>query len=128
MKRLMIPLLTLFFGLALGMQAQAASYKDVTPQEAKMLIEKTKDIVIIDVSPYFAKGHLPGAINYPVGDGSLDKAISMLDMDKTYLVYCHGDAPAIKGANKLIEAGFMKVFRLQGNYGAWVSAGYPVEM
>jgi rhodanese-related sulfurtransferase len=70
------------------------------------LIEKTQGIVILDVSPVYANGHLPGAINYPVGDGSLDKALPTLDKGKTYLVYCHADALAIAGAQKLVDAGF----------------------
>ena len=69
-----------------------------------------------------------GAINYYLGDGSLDEAIPMLDKDKPYLVYCHIDSVAIAGAQKLVDAGFMKVYRLEGNYAAWVDAGYPVEM
>ena len=103
------------------------NYVDVSPEEAKKLIEQTPDIVIIDVSPKYDEGHLPGAINYYVGDGSLDDAIPSLDMAVTYLVYCHVDSASIAGANKLIEAGFEKVYRLEGNYAAWVEAGYEVE-
>jgi len=42
-------------------------------------------------------------------------------------VYCHGDGPSIAGAQKLIDAGFKYVYRLEGNYGAWVDAGYEIE-
>lgn len=90
-------------------------------------MESTPDLVIIDVSPMYDKGHIPGAVNYYVGDGSLDNAIAMLDKTKTYLVYCHTDSASIMGATKLTDAGFEKVFRLKGNYSAWVDAGYPVE-
>ena len=103
-----------------------AGYTDVNPEEAKMLIEDNADIIIIDVSPLWAAGHLPGAISYPVGDGSLDTAIPMLDSEATYLVYCHGDEPSMLGAQKLVDAGFEMVYRLAGNYGAWVDAGYDI--
>lgn len=102
-------------------------YVDVSPQEAKALIEETPDLVIIDVSPKYAEGHLPGAINYYLGDGSLDEAIPILDKTKPYLVYCHVDSVAIAGAKKLVEAGVSEVYRLEGNYAAWVAAGYEVE-
>ncbi|MFA4915825.1 MAG: transposase [Syntrophales bacterium] len=62
-----------------------------------------------------------------LGDGSLDKAIPTLDKGKTCLVYCHSDTLSILGARKLIDEGFNKVYRLKGNYRAWVQAGYPVE-
>ena len=60
-------------------------------------------------------------------DGSLDAAIPTLDKDKPYLVYCHIDSVAIAGAQKLVDAGFPKVYRLEGNYSTWVEADYPVE-
>jgi len=106
---------------------QSNDYIDVTPEEAKNLIESNPELVIIDVSPNYANGHLPGAINYYVGDGSLDKAIPTLDKDKEYLVYCHVDSASILGAQKLIDAGFEMVYRLSGNFAAWVEADYPIE-
>jgi rhodanese-related sulfurtransferase len=103
------------------------TYIDVTPAEAKKLIEENPDLIIIDVSPAYAEGHLPGAVNYYLGDSSLDAAIPMLDKNATYLVYCHVDSVAIQGAQKLVDAGFKHVYRLAGNYAAWVDAGYPIE-
>lgn len=102
------------------------SYMDVTAVEAKVLIDDNPELIIIDVSPLWEAGHLPGAVNYPVGDGSLDDAIPMLDSMAKYLVYCHGDEPSMLGAQTLVDAGFDKVYRLEGNYSAWVDAGYDV--
>ena len=103
------------------------NYIDLSPVEAKELIDNNPDLVIIDVSPAYAEDHIPGAINYYLGDGSLDRAIPSLDKNKTYLVYCHVDSAAIQGAQKLIDAGFQNVYRLEGNYSAWVDAGYLTE-
>jgi len=127
---LSVPFLSVFvFMMICGLSYAAgkASYVDIPPAEAKALIEKTPDIIIIDVSPAYAKGHLPKAVHYYIGDGSLDKAIPKLDKEKTYLVYCHVDRVSIQGAKKLIDAGFKKVYRLKGSYKAWVDAGYPIE-
>jgi len=108
-------------------EPSANSYVDVTAAEAKALIDENPDLVVIDVSPAYALGHLPGAVNYPVGNGSLDEAIPTLDKNAAYLVYCHSDGPSISGAQKLVDAGFRTVYHLEGNYAAWVDAGYPVE-
>ena len=104
-----------------------AGYTDVTAAEAKDLIDTTPGLVIIDVSPMYAQGHIPGALNYYVGDGSLDAAIPTLDPNASYLVYCHTDTASIQGAQNLVDAGFTNVYRLEGNFAAWVDAGYPVE-
>lgn len=103
-------------------------YMDVSVEEAADLIASMPELVIIDVSPAYANGHLPNAINYPIGDGSLDEAIPMLDMDMSYLVYCHSDSASMDGAQMLIDAGFMNVYRLDGNYSAWVDAGFETVM
>jgi len=116
------------FVLGASFVSAQSSYMDVTPQEALKLMLETSDLVTIDVSPAYKMGHLPTAINHPVGDGSLDKAIPMLDKNMTYLVYCHADGPSISGSQKLVDAGVKKVYRLVGNYKAWNDAGYPVSM
>ena len=103
-------------------------YTDLEPAEAKKLIGDNPGIVVIDVSPHYDEGHLPGAVHYYAGDGSLDKAIPSLNKDATYLVYCHVDSVSMLGAQKLVDAGFTNVYRLKGNYRAWVDAGYSIEM
>ena len=110
-----------------GADSSSGGFMDVSVSKAKQLIETQADLVVIDVSPYFDQGHVPGAMSYPLGDGSLDAAIPSLDKSKPYLVYCHADGPAISGAQKLVDAGFSPVYRLEGNYQAWVNAGYPTE-
>lgn len=102
-------------------------YIDISVDAAKRLIEANPDIIILDVSSAYENGHIPGAINYYVGDGSLDEAIPSLDPESTYLVYCHFESASRLGAQKLINAGFENVYRLEGNYAGWVDAGYGVE-
>ncbi len=36
------------------------AYVDLSPMEAKELIDNTTDLIIIDVSPYYDQGHIPG--------------------------------------------------------------------
>jgi rhodanese-related sulfurtransferase len=102
-------------------------YLDVNAATADALIRTKDDLVVVDVSPYYDNGHLPGAVHLYLGDGSLEAAVPTLDTDVPYLVYCHADTPAITGAQKLIDAGFMPVYRLIGNYPGWAADGYPVE-
>ena len=102
-------------------------YTDVTPIEAKKMIDEKPELVVVDASPNYAEGHLPGAVNYYVGDGSLEKVIPTLDKTKDYLVYCHFESASRTGAAILTDAKFKNVYRLDGDYPAWVAAGYEVE-
>ena len=123
---LVIP--AILVGCTTAEETVTGSFTDVTAAEAKDLIDNNPDLIVIDVSPHYNNGHLPGAVHYYLGDGSLDAAIPMLDKNATYLVYCHVDSVAISGAEALIDAGITDVYRLEGNYAAWVDAGYPIEM
>ena len=122
-----ILILTTVFLLGCNEQATNEGYTDLSAAEAKEKIDSNPDIIIIDVSPHYDDGHIPGAVHY-YGDNSLDDAIPSLDKEKEYLVYCHADGPSIAAANKLVNAGFLHVYRLKGNYAAWVNAGYQVEI
>lgn len=105
------------------------SFVDINADEVKSKIDAGNFEAIFDVSPIFSEGHLPGATNANGSAGGTDLSVLIEGMDKTksYLVYCHGDSPAIAGAQLMEDAGFENVYRLEGNYGAWVEAGYDVE-
>lgn len=107
----------------------AVSFVDIHANTVKAKIDAGEFEAIFDVSPVYNQGHLPGATNANAGGGgtALSELIENMDKSKSYLVYCHGNAPAMAGAQLMEDAGFSNVFRLEGNYGAWVDAGYEVE-
>lgn len=107
----------------------AVSFLDIAAMEAKSKIDAGSFEAIFDVSPHYSSGHLPGATNANAGAGGTDLSVLIADMDKTkaYLVYCHANGPAMAGAQLMEDAGFSNVYRLEGNYGAWVDAGYTTE-
>ncbi|WP_317136224.1 rhodanese-like domain-containing protein [Methanochimaera problematica] len=99
-------------------------YTDVSPSKAKEMISDEK-VVVVDVSPVWSSGHLPGAINMPLS--AINDEIKYLSSDNDYLIYCHSDSASIEGAETFVNNGFTPVYRLDGNYRAWTDAGYPVE-
>lgn len=108
-------------------EEELEGYIEVSVEDAKELIDSMPEIIILDVSGAYDKGHIPGSINYYIGDGSLEAAIPTFDPEATYLVYCHFESASIAGAEMLAEAGFENVYRIVDGYPAWVEAGYPVE-
>ena len=107
------------------MEVPESGYIEIDALAAQALMESTPNLVIIDVSPSYAAGHLPGAISIPLSE--LQGRLGELDPANSHLVYCHGDGPAIAGAELLVVNGFSPVYRLLGNYSGWVNAGLPVE-
>ena len=105
------------------------SFVDIAASVVKSKIDADDFEAIFDVSPIFNVAHLPGATNAKgsAGGTDLSELIEGMDKTKSYLVYCHSDSPAMAGAQLMEDAGFENVYRLEGNFGAWVDAGYDVE-
>ncbi len=100
-------------------------YAEISAAEAKKLYDADPSLMILDVSGGWKEGHLPGAVN--IAFNQVSQNFDKLDKTRPILVYCHGDAPAIFVADLLGKNGYEKVYRLLGNYSAWVRAGYPIE-
>jgi len=104
-----------------------AKYNEIDVTAASDMIKTNPELTIIDTSPKFANGHIPGAVNYYVGGDSLDKAIVKLDKNSTYLVYADTDSASSVGAQKLADAGIKNVYRLVGNFSAWTNANLETK-
>ena len=111
-----------------GYEIEVHSYKDISALQLKQMMDENPDLIVIDVSPMYDKGHIPGSLSFPLGNGSFKSAMASWDKDEKYVIYCHGDAPAIEAAQMLVDGGFKHVYRLEGNFAAWKGAGYPLEM
>ena len=87
------------------------------------------DVVLLDVrtAKEFGEGHLQKAINIDVTqDGFVEKAKSMLPIDKTIAVYCRSGKRSALAAGGLAKEGY-KVVNLKGGIKAWKEAGMPVQ-
>jgi len=86
------------------------------------------DAVIIDVrsAEEFAAGHLEGALNYNVEDGTLAEQLSSLDPNGNYIVYCRSGRRSAVAADMMRAAGFDSVTDLGALETAADSTGRPV--
>jgi rhodanese-related sulfurtransferase len=74
----------------------------------------------------FEKGHLVGARNLDyLGDGFLDE-LEALPHDHTYLVYCRTGRRSVRTCTLMRNAGFRKVYHLDGGLLAWEETFEPV--
>jgi phage shock protein E len=70
--------------------------------------------VIIDVrsADEFASGHLQGAVNLNVEDGTLQGALSSLDPSDSYIVYCRSGRRSAIAVEQMTAAGFSNIVDL----------------
>lgn len=89
---------------------------------------KNAGVVVLDVRTpgEFAAGHIQNAINIDVESSDFDANIAKLDKTKEYDVYCHSGRRSGIATQKMVKAGFTKVFNLDGGIIAWQNAGFPL--
>jgi len=103
---------------------------NLEPVPASELLERARDglVTVLDVRPMeeYASGHLPGAINIPLGE--LEKHLDELNPDHEIVAYCRGPhcVLAFDAVAKLREKG-MTARRLDGGLPEWKLEGLPVE-
>ena len=105
--------------------APSGQVADVTPDELDAR-RPTGAVETVDVrnSSEFDAGHLPGAVNVPLG--RLAERLGELPRDRTLVVHCQTGARSVVAASLLKARGF-DVAHLAGDYAAWAAAGRPVE-
>ena len=92
------------------------SYEQITPAEAKAIMDEKDGYVILDVRTQeeFDESHIEGAIlipNYEI----TDKAESVLkDKDQLILVYCRSGRRSKLAAEALVELGYTNVKEFGG--------------
>lgn len=92
------------------------SYEQITPAEAKALMDSEEGYVILDVrtSEEFAERHIEGAIlipDYEIGE----KAESILtDKDQLILVYCRSGRRSKNAAKELAALGYTNIKEFGG--------------
>jgi rhodanese-related sulfurtransferase len=108
--------------------AQANIFQSVTTDEVNPLIEQTQGLVILDVrTPVeYASGHLENAVNIDFESPDFSQKISQLNKNAAYLVYCRSGNRSGKAVKIMQEAGFMKLYNMEGGINKWLAGGGKV--
>jgi ArsR family transcriptional regulator len=86
------------------------------------------EVTVLDVRPRdeFALGHLPGALNIPLGE--LKQRLDELPPDKEIIAYCRGQFCILSfEAVAVLRARGREARRLEDGYPEWRAAGLPIE-
>lgn len=98
------------------------SYENITPLEAKPLIESEK-VHVLDVrnQTEYDAGHIENAQHIMVG--TLSKRLDELQTDKKIVVQCQGGARSAIAVSVLKANGIHNIVNLTGGYMAWQQEG-----
>lgn len=100
------------------------------PVSRKELVDRLKAglVTILDLRPEdeFALGHVPGALNIPLGE--LEKRLADFDPGQEIIAYCRGPYCVLSyEAVAVLRARGFKVRRLEDGLPEWRAAGLPIE-
>lgn len=115
-----------YFGPSSSPAVSGASFKTITPHEAKSLIETRKDLLLVDVrSPEeFQGGTLPGATLVPFWDFA--KGRYDLPRERPILLICAVGGRSLACGQLLASQGYREVYNLKGGLDAWVEQRVPL--
>lgn len=106
-----------------------SKFQNLSPLNAVAKMNSS-ELVIVDVrEPHeFILGHIDGAINTPLG--KFKEQLKTLEKyrNKDILVVCQSGTRSVPAAKMLINAGFEKVFNLNGGMQSWEDHKFPVKI
>ena len=103
-----------------------ASYVNITPQEAKALMDGEEKYIILDVREVdeYAEGHILGALLFPLGEINAERAAALLpDKNVMLLVYCRSGRRSKQASEQLLALGYTDI----REFGGIIDWPYDVE-
>ncbi|MBU2939687.1 rhodanese-like domain-containing protein [Lacinutrix sp. C3R15] len=128
MKRISILLITVLALTSFSCKEKdTTNIKVITTQEMQSLL-KMDQVQLVDVRTpkEFKSGYIANAQNIDFLSPTFDQDILKLDKEKPVLLYCHSGGRSAKCAKKLEDAGFTKIYDLQGGISRWKHQGLTV--
>ena len=103
----------------------------ISRDELKRKLDTGEDFVLVEALPrkYWAKGHIPGAINLPHDQIEALAPELLPDKKREVVVYC-ASTPCRNSelaAEALTELGYNNVLEYAEGKADWEAAGYPLE-
>ena len=110
------------------MEKESTEVKVVSPDEMENILN-LEEVQLVDVrtSEEFADESIPGAQNIDFASPTFEDDIEKLDKSKPVLLFCNAGGQSAKCAKKLIDAGFIKIYDLEGGITKWKYNGGEVR-
>ena len=103
--------------------------KIVSAEEMQTLIE-LEDVQLVDVRTpeEYQEGYIAQSQNIDFNSPTFEEDIKELDKTRPVVLYCRSGGRSAKCAKKLIDAGFVKIYDLEGGISKWKHKGLEVKV
>ena len=118
MKKLIPILLSalMFTGCSGTSNSQTNTYRQITMDEAIVMMEEESNYIILDVRTpeEFSEKHIPGAINIPNETIGTVEVPELPDKDQLILIYCRSGNRSKQASEKLVRLGYTNIVEFGG--------------
>lgn len=117
MKQVFFAFMALLLLMGCGGAPKSPSYRQITAEKAKSMMDEQPDAVILDVREQseYDQQHIPRALLLPVGSISEDTAAAVIPAkDTVVLVYCRSGRRSKAAAEALAKLGYTQVYEFGG--------------
>ena len=96
--------------------AQAASYEQISQEEAKQIMDTTDGYILLDTRTReeYDQSHIPGALLIPHTEIAQRAAEELPNKDQVILVYCRSGNRSKQASEVLVELGYTNVKEFGG--------------
>ncbi len=128
MNKILIRLLIIGTTLISCNETLKGETKIVSPEEMQTLLQ-LDNVQLVDVRTpkEFKEGYIDNAQNIDFFSSTFNEDIKKLNKKQPVLIYCRSGGRSAKFAKKLIEAGFVKVYDLDGGMIKWKHKGFKIK-
>ena len=111
-----VPMLTGCFQKIDGDGMVYKSYRQISQEEAKEMMEKDDGHIVVDVrrQDEYDAGHIPDAILIPNESIGEERPDALPDLEQIILIYCRSGNRSKQAAQKLFDMGYTNVYEFGG--------------
>jgi rhodanese-related sulfurtransferase len=119
--------LTVMLLICMTCSLALAAAQDISSREAKALLEKNKNVFLLDVrTPQEnSQAKLPGTVLIPISE--FERRINEVPKNKTILVYCAVGSRSKSVAEFLSKNGYKNVYNMTDGIVGWYRNGFPLQ-
>ena len=109
-------------------EEQSLENKVVSPEEMQVLLQ-LDNVQLVDVRTpeEYKEGFIANAQNIDFYSATFNQDILKLDKEKPVILYCKSGRRSANCAKKMKDAGFKKVYDLEGGISKWKHEGLEVK-
>ena len=130
MKKSAIVIVLILMVSIFSCSTKAKSGITVVSVEEMETLKDLDNVQLVDVRTpnEYKTGHIANSQNIDFYSPTFEADIAKLDKEKPVILYCKSGRRSASCADKMLEAGFKKIYDLKGGYTEWQHVDFKIKL